>query len=187
MTSCGWRIGVALVALLGGSTCGSSEDLGDTGLPGELLLAAMTPDEWETFCKAFDAARRKNPEEECRRLAFAETRTVAAEGTEADVRATCRARYDACVRDIRPPTRMSGICPFGPLGPDCMANVGEAEQCLIAGVERRKLDAAMIPACDRVTVEQARATAGTIGSSEAEILMMPVCQSFEAKCPGLLR
>jgi hypothetical protein len=91
------------------------------------------------------------------------------------------------VRDIRPATRMSGICPFGPLGPDCVATVGEAEQCLIAGVTRRKQDASKIPACSVVTVEQSRATAGTVGSSEAEIVMMPVCQTFEAKCPGLLR
>jgi hypothetical protein len=187
MGTCGWQSAVALVALVAGTTCGSSQELGDTGLPDELALASMTPDEWEVFCKAFDAARRKNPEEECRRLAFAETRIAAEGGTDAEVRATCQARYDTCTRDIRPPTRMSGVCPYGPLGPDCMATVGEAEQCLMAGVARRKEDASKIPSCSVVTADQARATAGTIGSSEAEILMMPVCQTFEAKCPGLLQ
>jgi len=180
-----WRIAIALAALA--AACSEDRELGDTGLPDELALAAMTPDEWEKFCTAFDAARRKNPEEDCRRLAFAETRMVALEGTEAEVRATCQGTYDACARDIRPFTRMMGICPAGPLSQDCMATVGEAEQCLLAGVQRRKEDAAKIPSCATVTVEQARATAGTIGSSEAEILMMPVCMSFEAKCPGLLR
>jgi hypothetical protein len=186
MRTCGRRIALALAAMAA-ITCGGSKELGDTGLPDELALAAMTPDEWEVFCKAFDAARRKSPEEECRRLAYAETRGVALEGSDADVRATCQARYDACVRDIRPPTRLSGICPFGPLGPDCSATVGDAEQCLLAGVNRRKEDASKIPSCSTVTAAQAKATAGTIGSSEAEILMTPVCMSFEAKCPGLLR
>jgi len=188
MGTCGWRIAVALAALGAGSTCGSSSpELGDTGLPDELALAAMTYDEWEVFCKAFDAARRKSPEEECRRLAFAETREVALEGSEAEVRDTCQKSYDACALDIRPAARTSGVCPIGPVGPDCMATVGDAEQCLVAGVERRKEDAAKIPSCATVTVEQARATAGTVGSSEKEILMMPACLSFEAKCPGLLR
>src|SRR5205814_10577095 len=124
------------------------------------------------------------PTQECHRLAFNETRNVAiGDGTEADVRATCQARYDAWVRDIRPPPRNSGICSFGPIATDCTASVGEAEQCLKEGVAHRREDAAKIPACAEVTLEQAMTLAGTAGAGEAEILMLPSCQNFNAKCP----
>jgi hypothetical protein len=187
MRTCGWRIGLALV-LGSGITCGSTKELGDTGLPESALLSTLTADDWDVFCKAFDAARRKDPQEECHRLAFAETRNVAlGEGTEADVRATCQARYDTCVRDIRPPARNAGICQFGPIGPDCAATVGEAELCLMNGVARRREEAAKIPACSSVTLEEARDLAGTASMGEAEILALPSCQAFDAKCPGLLR
>ena len=187
-TTCRWQLGLALFALCAGSTCGSSKQLGDTGLPEGTALPALSADDWQIFCKAFDAARRKNPEEECRRLAFAETRGVASnDGSDAEVQATCKSRYDSCVHDIRPPARGSGICGFGPVGPDCMATVGESEQCLMAMVARRKEIAATIPSCDTVTAAQANATAGTIGPGEAELLALPPCETFNQKCPGLLR
>jgi hypothetical protein len=187
MTTCGWRIGLA-VALWGGLGCSSTHELGDTGLPEQELLAAMTSDDWDTFCKAFDAARRKDPMEECHRQAFAETRNVATnDGSEADVRATCQARFDACVKDIRPARPGGGICQFGPLSNDCAATVGEAEACLKDGIARRREEASKIPACSAVTVEQARDLAGTTSMGEDEILAMPSCQNFNVKCPGLLR
>jgi hypothetical protein len=188
MRICGWRIGVAMVVWSAGLTCGSTRELGDTGLPEDALLATLSADDWNVFCKAFDDARRKNPEEECHRQAFAETRSVAlSDGTQADVRATCQARYEACVRDIRPPSKSNSICQFGPIGPDCAATVGEAEQCLMEGVLRRREEAAKIPSCSDVTLEQAMNLAGTATTGEAEILALPSCQSFNTKCPGLLR
>jgi hypothetical protein len=186
MTTCGWRIGLA-VALWGGLGCSSTRELGDTGLPEQELLSGLTSGDWDTFCNAFDAARRTDPMQECHRLAFAETRNVA-EGTEADVRATCQARFDACVKDIRPPRPGStSICQFGPISTDCGATVGEAEACLKDGIARRREEAAKVPACSAVTVEQARDLAGTTSMGEDEILAMPSCQNFNAKCPGLLR
>jgi hypothetical protein len=186
MRTCGWRTGIALLVWAGGLTCSSSKELGDTGLPGGAIISGLSADDWNTFCTAFDAARRKDPVEECHRQAFAETRNVA-DATEADIRATCQARYDACVRDIRPPTRNSGICQFGPIGPDCSATVGEAEACLKDGVAFRRQEAAKIPTCDIVTVEQAMNVAGTTSMGEAEILALPSCLNFNAKCPGLLQ
>jgi hypothetical protein len=187
MRTGGWRIGLALLVWTGALTCDSSRELGDTGLPDGALVAGLSADDWEQFCKAFDAARRKDPVEECHRQAFAETRNVASNnGTEADVRATCQARYDSCVRDIRPPPRNSGICMFG-LGPDCVATVGEAEECLMQGVQRRREEASKVPDCATVTLEQALNLAGTMTLGEEEILMLPSCQNFNAKCPGLLR
>jgi hypothetical protein len=188
MRTCGWRIGLVVLALGGASGCSDSNELGDTGLPESELLSGLTADDWDTFCKAFDAARRKDPLEECRRQAFSETRMVAMnDGTEADVRATCQARYDACVRDIRPPGKNAGICQFGPIGNDCAATVGEAEVCLKEGVASRKDAAAKVPSCSEVTLEQAMTLAGTTSLGEAEILALPSCQNFESKCPGLLR
>lgn len=188
MRTRGWRIGLALVVWGSGATCSSTRELGDTGLPEGTLLAALTADQWNTFCTAFDAARRKDPVEECHRQAFAETRNVAANmGTEADVRATCQARYDSCVRDIRPPPRNAGICQLGPVTPDCAATVGEAEECLMQGVQRRREEAAKVPACSEVTLDQAMNLAGTTTMGEQEILMLPSCQNFNGKCPGLLR
>jgi hypothetical protein len=187
MRTGGWRIGLALVVWSSALTCGSTRELGDTGLPQDTILSTLSADDWTVFCTAFDAARRKNPDEECHRQAFAETRNVAMT-SEAEVRATCQARYDACVRDIRPLPRNSGICQFGPpLPPDCTATVGEAEQCLRQGVQRRREEAAKVPACARVTLEQAMNLAGTSTVGEQEILMLPSCQNFNAKCPGYLR
>jgi hypothetical protein len=187
MRTCGWRIGLALLIGAASLTCGSTKELGDTGLPESALVSALSPDDWNVFCAAFDAARRKDPVEDCHRQAFAETRNVATDGTEADVRATCQARYDACVRDIRPPARNSGICQFGPIGPDCTASVGEAEACLKEGVARRREEAAKVPDCTEVTLEQAMTLAGTASMGEAEILALPSCQNFNTKCPGLLK
>jgi hypothetical protein len=184
MRTCGWRIGLAVVLWCG---CSGSKELGDTGLPGNELVSALSSPDWDTFCKAFDAARSKDPMEECHRLAFAETRNVAGEGSEADVRATCQARFDACVKDIRPARPNSGICQFGPISTDCSATVGEAEQCLKDGVARRRDEAAKIPSCATVTLEEARDVAGTTSMGEAEILALPSCQNFNVKCPGLLR
>jgi len=187
MRTCGWRIGLALV-LGAGLGCSSTKELGDTGLPENELVSALSADDWDVFCKAFDAARRPDPMEECHRQAFSETRNVATnDGTEADVRATCQARFDACVKDIRPPARNAGICQFGPISTDCSATVGEAEACLKEGVARRRDEAAKIPACSEVTLQEARDLAGTTGMGEAEILALPSCQNFNAKCPGLLR
>jgi hypothetical protein len=187
MRTCARRIGLAVV-LWGGLGCSSTKELGDTGLPENELLSGLTADDWDTFCKAFDAARRKDPMEECHRQAFAETRNVATnDGSEADVRATCQARFDACVKDIRPTPRNASICQFGPISTDCSATVGEAESCLKEGVARRREEAAKIPDCSTVTLQQARDLAGTASLGEAEILALPSCQNFNVKCPGLLR
>jgi hypothetical protein len=184
----GW-IRALLFLGIAGAACGSdTPPLGDTGLPEAAFLAGMTADEWQTFCKAFDAARRKAPEEDCQRTAFAETRMVAANnGTEADVRATCQTRYDACMREVRPSARTSSICQFGPVGPDCTATVLDAEDCLKAGVAFRQAEEAKIPSCAVVTVQQAMTYAGTVGPIDAQVLALPACLAFNAKCSGLLR
>lgn len=186
MRSDGPRLMMIVLFALGAPACKESTKLGDTGLPEDVTVSSLMGDDWQTFCKAVDAARRKPPEEECARLAFADTRTVAdTDGTDADVRATCQARYDACMREVRP--RASSICGFGPVGPDCSATVGEAELCLQAGLTRRREDAAKIPSCATVTAAQAKATAGTAAPNDAEILLLPACVTFQEKCPGLLR
>jgi len=191
MRSWGWQCGcrLAILVLCGGATgCEKAAEPGDTGLPEAELLWTLAPDQWQVFCKAVDSARRPPPEDECRRSAFAETRGVAAsDGSDAEVRATCQTRYDACVREIRPPSSRGGICGFGPPGSDCTANVGEAEQCLAATIARRREEASKIPSCTTVTAAQARALAGTTGEAEPERLALPPCQSFEQKCPGLFR
>jgi hypothetical protein len=186
MRTPGWHLPLALLVLSGGS-CSSSLPLGDTGLPEQTPLAALSADDWQVFCKTVDAARRKPPEEDCRRSAFSETRGVAESGSDADVQATCQARYDACMREFRPPRTASTSCVFGPVGPDCMATVGEGEQCLMAGIAQRLEDSSKVPSCATVTAVVARASAGTLGSSDSALMALPACQNFQAKCPGLIR
>ena len=181
----GWRKGL-LVLVLVGAGCKSTPELGDTGLPESTALAALSSDDWQTFCTAADAARRKSPEDECRVSAFDYTRGVAAAGgSDADVRATCQAGYDQCMGEPRPPASRSSICGFGPVGPDCSAVVGEAESCLKDGVALRRDELGRTPTCASVTADQARATAGTFDPDDAAIAALPSCQAFNAKCPGL--
>jgi hypothetical protein len=182
---CRW---VLVLGWLAVASCGESKEPGETGLPKDTLLITLTGEQWQTFCTVADDTNRKVPDDECRRLAFAETRNVAVEGTDADVRATCQARYLSCVRDIRPPPRRGPICTTGAPLTECSANVGEAEQCLAAIYHKRQQDKALIPTCSEVTADQARAAAGTGDPNETSALLaLPPCQVFQEKCPNLIR
>jgi hypothetical protein len=182
-----WRT-VAALLLAGAAGCKESPGPAETGLPPDALIVTLSGEQWATFCRVADDISRMPPEEECRRLAFSETRNVAVEGTDEDVRATCRARYDACVREIRPRPPRGPICNAGPPGIDCTASIAEAEQCLAAIHERRRTDREKIPSCSTVTAEQSRAAAGTMEVDRADLLLaLPQCTPFQQKCPGLIR
>lgn len=177
-----------MLVWLAAAACADDPAPGETGLPKDALLITLTSEQWLTFCTVADDTSRKAPEPECRRVAFAETRTVAPEGTDEDVRATCQARYMSCVRDIRPPPRRGPICTAGAPLTDCSASVGEAEQCLIAIHQRRQEDLAKVPSCADVTAAQARDAAGTADPNDTAVLLaLPACQIFQEKCPGLIR
>jgi hypothetical protein len=184
------RYGLTLIALLAAAAAGCEEERGpgETGLPKDALLIGLSSEQWQTFCTVADDTTRRPPEDVCLLEAFSETRRVAAEGTDADVRATCQSRYATCVGDIRPPPRRGPICAAGPPLTECSANVGEAEQCLTAIHEYRRQERAKLPSCSEVTAAQARETAGTGEPDDAAALMaLPACQAFGAKCPMLIR
>jgi hypothetical protein len=177
------RWGLVLVIALG---CGSDPQDGDTGLREDLPLAGLTLEEWKQVCKVIDTADRQTPDDVCRQAAFSATRTPAQSmGSEADVRATCQTTYDGCVRDARP--ARPSTCASRPLGPDCAASVGEAEQCLGAIITRRRADAMQVPACEMLTLAQA-STAGTLAPvTDAEIRAFPTCAIVDMKCPDFFR
>jgi hypothetical protein len=181
----GWGVAmiIALALPLG---CGGSAKDGDTGLPEDALLAALSLEDWRAVCKVIDAANRQPPEDTCHQAAFTATRTPAqSNGTEADVRATCQATYDSCLRDARP--ARPSTCATRPVGPDCAASVGEAEQCLGAIIARRRSDAQAVPACDMLTLAQA-STAGTVAPlTDDEILTFLPCATVNQKCPDFFR
>jgi hypothetical protein len=176
-----WGLAIVIAA-----SCGGSPQDGDTGLPESALLAGLSLDDWRTVCKVIDAANRQPPEDTCHQAAFAATRTPAqSNGSEADVRATCQATYDACLRDTRP--ARPSTCAMRPVGPDCAASVGEAEQCLGAIIARRRSDAQQVPACDMETLAQAN-MAGTVAPlGDDEIHAFPPCAVVDQKCPDFFR
>jgi hypothetical protein len=174
------------VLMVMAASCGGGSQDGDTGLPESSLLASLSLDDWRLVCKVIDAANRQTPEDTCHQAAFSATRTPAeSNGSEADVRATCQATYDACLRDARP--ARPSTCAMRPVGPDCAASVGEAEQCLAAIIARRRTDVQQTPACGTVTLAQA-SIAGTVAPlSDAEIRTFPPCAIVDQKCPDFFR
>lgn len=176
-----WGLVLALAA-----TCSSSPQDGDTGLPENEILGGLSLDEWRAVCKVIDQADIPRPEDVCRRMAFAATRTPAQSmGTEADVRATCQATYATCLRDTRP--ARPSTCPQRPLGPDCGASVGEAEQCLGTIIARRRMELQQIPGCDVLTVEQASNAGSTAPLSETDVPLLPPCMVVQQKCPAFFQ
>jgi hypothetical protein len=176
-----WGLLISIVA-----ACSNEPGAGDTGLPKGELLATLSLDDWKVVCKVIDTANHQTPENVCHQQAYVATRTPAqSNGTEADVRATCQATYDECLRDARP--ARPSTCTMTPVGADCGATVGEAEQCLGAIIDRRRSDAEQVPTCDTLTVDQAN-LAGTVAPlGDDEIRAFPACAVVDQKCPDFLR
>jgi hypothetical protein len=178
MKRCGASLGAAVVLFC---ACSSTPPEGDTGLPEGSLLATLSVDDWRIACKSIDAAYTQRPEDTCARAGFVATRTPAnANGSEADVRATCKSIYDTCMREARP--LRASTCPTSPVGPMCGATVGEAEQCLMAILARRHQDIDSVPSCMVVTLAQATAAGTTAPITNDEIRALPACVVVDQKC-----